>query len=253
MKCILNTLLWDGEMDYDWDDLSEHLKESCRNFTDIMLKTTEFSPNTESQNLITSECMERFKSIVDILSNIIADASCYAYEDIDNKNINGLKLNVWILLGSLTETTLQMFLAFYIDDYKNTKWQQWEQIEIDQVKQPIIDCIQKLVDEGNLDSSQAKSLKKAIKETIKEHTREHPVQKIMLDELIQLYSALELVDEDELSYLRLIQSNRNGIHSFQSRKIGSWNYLQFSVRFFCYLLDWVINRLPDIPDYEAYY
>lgn len=249
----LNNLFWDGEMDYGWEDLSKYLKDSCQNFTDIMLNTTEFSPNSESKDLITSECMERFKSIVDILSDIIADAYYYTCEDMENRHINGLKLNAWILLGSLTETTLQMFIAFYIDDYKNTKWQQWEQFEIDQVQRPIIECIQKLVDEGNLYLSQAKSLKKAIKETIKEHTKEHPVQKIMLDELIQLYSTLELMDEDELSYLRLIQSNRNGVHSFQSRETGTWNDLQFSVRFFCYLLDWVINHLPDIPDYEEYY
>ena len=56
--------------------------------------------------------------------------------------------------------------------------------------------------------------------------------------------------KDEISYLRLIQSNRNGIHSFQHREMGNWNDLQFSVRFFCYLLEWVLNHLPDIPDYE---
>ena len=74
----------------------------------------------------------------------------------------------------------------------------------------------------------------------------------MLDELIQLYSYLELMDEDEIFYLREIQANRNGIHSFQKRNIGTWNDLQFCVRFFCYLLEWVINRLPEIPDYEKY-
>ena len=72
----------------------------------------------------------------------------------------------------------------------------------------------------------------------------------MLDELIQLYKALELLDEDDIAYLKEIQSNRNGIHSFEHRDIGTWNDLQYSVRFFCYLLEWVIFRLPDISDYE---
>ena len=97
----------------------------------------------------------------------------------------------------------------------------------------------------------ARSLKEAIKDTIKWHTREHDVQKIMLDELIQLYTELKLFDGDEISYLRLIQSNRNGIHSFQRRPIGSWDDLQYCVRFFCFLLEWVLFHLPDIPD-EAY-
>ena len=245
----MNNLLWDREMDYGWEDLSYHLKKSCCSFIDIMLNTVDISPNAESQKLITAECMERFKSIVEILSDIIKEAFYYTELDIENNNTNSHKLNAWLLLGSVTETTLQMFLAFYIEDYRETKWKQWEQFEIQQVQLPIIECIQKLVNEGNLNTSQAKSLKNAIKETIKEHTKEHQIQKIMLDELIQLYSSLELMDDDELFYLKCIQSNRNGIHSFQSREIGTWNDLQFCIRFFCYLLEWIIDRLPDIPDY----
>ncbi len=76
------------------------------------------------------------------------------------------------------------------------------------------------------------------------------MQKVMLDELIQLYEHLGLMDEDEVFYLREIQSNRNGIHSFQHREIGTWMDLQHSVRFFCYLLEWIVYHLPDIPDYE---
>lgn len=237
-------------MDYGWEDLSKLLMDTCHKFIDIMSKTTEISPNTESKELILGECMERFENITGIIANIIKDGSYYDYEDMENKTQNALKLNSWILLGSLTETTLQMFLAFYIDDYKNTKWQQWEEFEIKQVQNPIIECIQRLVDENCLEASQAKSLKKAIKETIKEHTKEHQVQKVMLDELIQLYIYLDLMDEDEIFYLKMIQSNRNGIHSFQNREIGTWNDLQFSIRFFCYLLEWVIAHLPDISDYE---
>ena len=70
----------------------------------------------------------------------------------------------------------------------------------------------------------------------------------MLDELIQLFTSLELFDEDDLGNFKTIQSNRNGIHSFQSREIGTWDDLQYSIRFFCYLMDWILNHLPDIPD-----
>ena len=242
--------IWNGEMDYGWEGLSELLMNTCHKFIEIMLKTTSISPNAESREMITSECMERFESITRILGDIIKDGDYYNYEDCDSKTQNASKLNGWILLGSLTETTLQMFLAFYIDDYKNTKWQQWEEFEVEQVKKPIFECIQKLVDENKLDSKQAKTLKEVIKTKIQEHTKEHNVQKVMLDELIQLYKALELLDEDDIAYLKEIQSNRNGIHSFEHRDIGTWNDLQYSVRFFCYLLEWVIFRLPDISDYE---
>lgn len=249
----MNKILWDGKMDYGWEGLSTLLLNTCERFTDDMLGTTQFSPSSESKELISSECMERFGSIIGILADIVEDGGSYEYEDLEGEAQNALKLNGWILLGSLTETVLQMFLAFYIDDYKNTKWQQWEIAEKEQVQKPIIECIQQLVDGKVIDAEQAKSLKKAIKDTIREHTREHDVQKVMLDELIQLYMALDLLDEDEIFYLRSIQSSRNGIHSFQHREIGNWCDFQYSVRFFCYLMDWIMFRLPDIPDYELEY
>lgn len=244
--------LWDGELDYGWEDLSCLLVKTCNGFAKTILETTSFSPIEENKNLISSECMERFQSMTGILADLIKDGEYYQYEDLSNGSKNAVKLNSWILLGSLTETTLQIFLAFFIDDYRNTKWQQWQDFKAEQVQKLIVEFINKLVSEGDLDPKHAKSLKEAIKDTIKEHTKEHPVQKIMFDELVQLFVSLELFEEDELECLREIQSNRNGIHSFQSRTIGTWVDLQYSVRFFCYLMEWVMNHLPDIPG-EAYY
>ena len=112
--------------------------------------------------------MERFEKITGVVAEIIKEGNYYESEDVDCKNQSALKLNSWILLGSLTETVLQMFLAFYIDDYRKTKWQQWDDFEKEKVQAPLFACIQHLVDENNLDSKQAKSIKMAIKETIKE-------------------------------------------------------------------------------------
>lgn len=41
---------------------------------------------------------------------------------------------------------------------------------------------------------------------------------------------------------------RDGIHSFEERTIGTWDSLQYCVRFWCYLLEWIMNRLPDVPE-----
>lgn len=242
--------IWDGEMDCGWEDLSRMLVKTCYKYTETMLETTKFSPVEESKNLITEECMQRFTSIVKVVANNIEDGEYYQHEDLSNDSQNAIKLNSWILLGSLTETVLQMFLAFYLDDYRNTKWQLWEDFKPEQA-QPIISSIQKLADDEIISANHARSFKEAIKDTIKRHTREHAVQKVMLDELLQLFTELDLFKEDELEYLKGIQSNRNGIHSFQSRTIGTWFDLKYSVRFFCYLLEWVLFHLPDIPD-EAY-
>jgi nitrogen regulatory protein PII-like uncharacterized protein len=194
--------------------------------------------------------MERFSKIVLHLSELIKDGLYYQTEDIAESSQSATKLTAWILLGSLTETVLQMFLSFYLDDYKKEKWMQWVDFEIEKVKQPIMKCINDLESSDVIEKSQSQSLKNAIKESIKEHTKEHQVQKIMLNELIQLFAYLKLMDKDEIDNLKTIQSNRNGIHSFQSRMIGNWHNLQYSVRFFCYLMEWIIERLPDIPDYD---
>lgn len=244
----MKELFWDGEMDYGWEDLSQLIVSTCNRFTDIMLKTTEINPNNESIKMISTRCMSRFGNIVTILADIVKQGIYYSSEDIIDHSQNALKLNGWILLGTLTETILQMFLAFYIDDYKIVNWQQWQNFEVLKVQTPIMVCINGMVAEKLLSVEQADSLKKAIKKKIREHTEEHPVQTIMFDELIQLYRYLKLFDEDEIFYLEMIKSNRNGIHSFKERTIGNWNDFQYSSRFFCYLMEWVMNRLPDLPD-----
>lgn len=244
----MKELFWDGEMDCGWEDLSQLIVSTCNRFTDIMLKTTEINPNIESTKMISTRCMSRFGNIVTILADIVKQGIYYSYEDIIEDSQNALKLNGWILLGTLTETILQMFLAFYIDDYESVNWQQWQNFEVLKVQKPIMEYINGMVAEKLLSVEQADSLKKAIKKKIREHTEEHPVQTIMFDELIQLYRYLKLFDEDEIFYLETIKSNRNGIHSFKERSIGNWNDFQYSFRFFCYLMEWVMNRLPDLPD-----
>ncbi len=39
-------------------------------------------------------------------------------------------------------------------------------------------------------------------------------------------------------------------YSFEERTIGTWDNLQYCVRFWCYLLEWIMNRLLDVPDYN---
>lgn len=138
-----------------------------------------------------------------------------------------------------------MFLAFYIDDYERSKWQQWEEI-----KEPIMKAINDLIQTDTITSSQGRALKDAIKRKIKEHTVEHPVHRIMLDEIIKYYKSMELMDDDEIRFLEIIQASRNGIHSFENRSIGTWSDLRYSIRFWCYLLEWIRFRLPDVPDYS---
>lgn len=242
--------LWDGKIDCGWEELQHRVVEISDKFASDMLEIVSYSPYDMTKELINQETMERFKSLSRNLSEHISEGEYYEYEDIENKNTNVYRLTGWILLGSLTETAMQMFLAFYIDDYQRSKWRQWEDVDVDEVKNPIIDSINNLVANKTITAAQGKSLKKAIKDKIKEHTVEHPVQRVMLDEIIRYYVSMELLDDDEISALKEIQSNRNGIHSFERRTIGTWFDLQYCVRFWCYLLEWILEKLPEIPDYS---
>lgn len=242
--------LWDGVMDCGWEDLGKKVSETCARLVNHLQGLLPCSYNEETINLITKDSLSRFQNLANKLAEEIQNGHYCQCEDVKNINDNALKLNSWILLGSLTESALQMFLAFHIDDYKRSKWKQWEDIEANDIKAPIVECINTLVKEKVITSEQGKSLKEVIKAKIKEHTNEHPVQRVMLDEIIQYYSAQKLMDKEDISYLKSIQSNRNGIHSFEDRTIGTWYDLQCCVRFWCYLLEWILNHFPDIPDYS---
>lgn len=245
----MNTLLWDGEMDCGWEDLATKVKLCSERYAQKMLETVAFSPEAEAIELISSESMSRFCLLAEQLANQIEEGYYYQYEDIDHIQ-NATKLVSWIILGSLTESALQAFLAFYISDYKEAQWQQWTSFPAEEVRQKINETIEQMIADSIIDKKQGKSLKDATKDCIKKHTIEHPVQRVMLDEIIQFYVSQNLLDDEEVMYLKTIQSNQNGIHSFESRKIGNWDNLQYSVRFWCYLLEWILFHLPDIPDLE---
>lgn len=245
---IMDCNIWDGEMDCGWEDLSEKIKKECNVFADKMIEIVSFSPTQESKNLISTDSMERLCLLAEQFATEIKNGYYYQCEDIVENIQNASKMICWIILGSLTETVLQVFIAFYIDDYKRSQWQQWNAFPKEIVKKEIFDIINKLVNENTIDKEQGKSLKEAIKDNIKKHCEEHPVQRIMLDEIIQFYSFQKLFDDDEIFYIKMIQSNRNGIHSFENRSIDDWNNLQYASRFWCYLLEWILSRMPDIPD-----
>ena len=101
---------------------------------------------------------------------------------------------------------------------------------------------------GEISTKQGYSLKDAIKDTLKKHTNEHLIQRVMLDELVQFYSSTKLLDDSDIAHLKVIQRNRNGIHSFQARELGDWDDLKNEVEFFCHLLNWIIDSIPDVSD-----
>lgn len=241
---------WDGTMDFGWESLSDHLKETVQNFSSTILKYPLCAPSDIVGKLITVKSISRFARITDIFAEGIKDGYNYQSEDLYDDVQNGRLINSWILLGSLAEVSIQIFLTVYINDYENSSWQQWKDFEPAEVKRRLFETLNDLVQNGNLTSKQSKSLKKAIDSKILEHTVEHPIEKVMLDELIQLCEQEELFDSEAIGYLRLIQNSRNAVHAYVNRTIGTWNDLQYATRFFAAFLIEIMMRLPELPDWD---
>lgn len=237
----MNALIWDDI--YSWTDNeivaegSAHSK-ACAEY---LLKITTSIGDDESKILISDESIMRYCSLCEHFFSLIKSYS-------DTKN-NSILLNCWILLGSLAETTMQMFIAFYARDYRSAKWMQWASFNQADLMKEIDTVLNNLTNTDIINNDQRKSLREAIKDEIKKHTKEHPIEKVMLDELIQFYNDQKIFDDDEIKQIRKIQEYRNGIHSFQKRKIGTWDELIEGAKFLCYLQEWIMNRLPDEIEY----
>lgn len=248
----MEKIYWDGKMDVGLEDLSAMLLQKSQDFLGEAIKCAEVSSNTEIKKLITESSVERIEAVIHIIASDLKDIFYYQSDDIEGSSKGealSLKMKDWIMLGSAIESILQTFLSIYLHDYKKSNWKQWTDFEFEKVKDKIFIPINELINDGTIKREYGNSMKEAIKDKIKEHTTSIPVDKIMLDELILFYQKNDILDTDDIDQLRYIQSNRNCIHTFAERNIGNWSDLLYSIRFFCYLLDLLLDRLPDVDYY----
>lgn len=236
--------IWDGEIDMGWEDLATYFSNVTSNYIDNVKYCADHGPSSEITRLINDNSCEKYLSIVELVVDDMPESFYYLTEDISNDGVSGLRLKQWIILGTITEVTLQMFLTIYLFDYENSHWRQWEEFASEDTKTAIADTINQLVKDGVIESEQGKSLKKAVKEEINSHTKPHQVEKIMLDEIISFYEKQSLVDEDDISLMRMIQSNRNGIHAYMERDMGTWNDMQYAFRYLGAIIELLTSKLP---------
>ena len=85
--------IWDGEMDYGWEDLAEKVRIVSNNFADVMLETVSFSPVKEAVDLISKESLQRLCLLADQLASQIKDGYYYQTEDAENNIQKCIKIN----------------------------------------------------------------------------------------------------------------------------------------------------------------
>lgn len=234
--------------DFEIITLFTLLLKKAIEFKTTLLKCVELSLSAGTCNLINHQSMEKYEYIiksickkVDIISNHVGKT------DIDTVEV---EFETWILLGSMTEFALQSVLAIYFDDYQDTKWQQWEDFKSDEVLKHLKETLNHLVVKDIISSNQKRSIIESVRKHIKTHIKEHKIDMISLDELIQLYKHIHLLESDEIDMLRIIQINRNCIHSFKKREVGDYNELMRCLFFYICLLDKLIQRLPNCDYYD---
>ena len=63
-------------------------------------------------------------------------------------------------------------------------------------------------------------------------------------QIISFYQKQKILDEDDIGVLRVIQSNRNGIHVYMGRSMGTWMDLQNAIRHMGAILELLTLKLP---------
>jgi hypothetical protein len=245
----VNTIIWDGEMDVGWEDLTNQISTIADRFTAEALRCAKYSNNGQIQKLITESSMSRFNAIIGAITSDLSEGFYYETEDLTgDTGGDSLKMKSWIMLGSAIESSLQIFLSVYLSDYNKSHWQQWKDFAEAETKDAIAATIKSLVDANTIDAAQGRSIREAVKDEIRLHSKPHPIERVMLDELILFFEKNEIFDKDDIDELRNIQSNRNCIHAYMERIIGTWMDLQYATRFFGYLMENMLNRFPDIDN-----
>lgn len=238
----------------DLIDTLSNLEELTCVFVDQIeiLKDLETAYSSEVGNLLSKETLERCKSNTRVLK--------YPYKNyLDSKDSTELKegflIQSWSSMGSILESTLQIFLAFYYRDYIKTNINIWNEDVLARLRELLKtewnDQLKKLVNEDGFEFSgkDRKSLLEKIRKIINE--KQLPsIEEMTLEPLIAFYYANEIIEPKEYTAeeLRRIRDYRNAVHSFKKRAIGDWCELESYGKVLLMFIFDLYDRLPDIPD-----
>jgi len=165
----------------------------------------------------------------------------------------------WTNLGSLLESSLQMFLSFYSTDFINSNWGIWDKQTIEQLKdatKKLNNQLKAVVKNNNHDENEGLNGKKRkrfmenINSFMKEKEKLPNIEDISLSYLIDFYESEKVIPEAfNKNDMHRIREFRNAIHSFKSREIGTWEDLNKYSKEVLKLLIKMIDQLLPLPDY----
>ncbi|KLU59953.1 hypothetical protein CEB3_c33840 [Peptococcaceae bacterium CEB3] len=239
----------------DFPELIAIIRKEAREYVRIAKNCAHCSCNSDVQDLLQENSLRQFLAISDAIGLPLKDvnydiATLFGFED--SLEEQSRLMQTWITLGSAIEAALQMFLAIYLEDYKNSDWHKWVNYNEEKVKQEIVTVINELTQNGYIDGKYAKSLKELVKNELKARRKIPSLGKAMLFDLIDFYRTEVKWEQDKINKLNEIREYRNCIHSFIPRDIGNWEQLIDALRFYCTLLLDLQSMAPNCDEILAY-
>jgi len=238
----------------DMKEILEIINEIAKEYTTDASKCAYCSHDSEIQELLSEDSLERFRAITKAIGYPLKDFDYEFHQLFDAGDGNeelSILMQTWITLGSSLENALQIFLAIYLSDYKNSGWGKWEEFNYETVKSEIYKALDS-VSSSDLADDKRRSLKKLIKEYLKTRKETTQLEKLNLQNLISFYIRYVWSEESCFEELDIIRQYRNCIHSFKKREIGEWDRLLQSLKFYCALLIDLRSRIPDVDDILSY-
>ncbi|MFC9778346.1 hypothetical protein [Paenibacillus chitinolyticus] len=223
------------------------------------LKQFQVEHKAEINELLSEETIGRYKSVARALSVPYKTYRMEKDPELQSLLEQGLLVQSWSSLGSLLESTLQMFLAFHYRDYIKSDWFKWDEAAIDQLvamlKGNFKTTLEEIVTQneqlgtGGLTTEIMKSFIKKTKDILRLKRRLPKIEKISLGDLIDFYYSENVLRSRQYDKqdLHQIQYYRNAIHAFQKRTIGSWDELNEHAKVLIMLMVDILNQLPEIP------
>lgn len=233
------------------EEILNIIKEESNGLIDEAKKCKFINSDNELHRLLDDENLKRFKAVNTALK--------FPLQNFDNdfhKIIRTLDkveeaarlMQCWITLGSAVETSLQIFLSIYLNDYNNSNWGKWEDFNYSEVKTAMVELIVQLRDSGYVKMNNSKSLKNDIKDYLKKKNNITSLENVNLQNLIEFFEVKVEWEKCNILALHKIRMNRNVVHSFKQRQVDGWDDLVDSLKFYCVLLIDLRGMMPPFDD-----
>lgn len=187
----------------------------------------------------------------------------------DSENLPGeaMAIQASILIGSMLEGSMQIFLLCFEKDFSESNWKIWmdkKDEDFKAIRERIDNLLSELVAEGTLSYKQRANLRDTFKSELKARQEGKKIERIMLDELIRFFEKFDIlqtglkVDHDsgeeiessELLIERMdnIREARNCIHIFSKYETPTLETVVSHMRDLCLILKDLLFRTRCIDD-----